>query len=92
MVLYRRCTFSAENHQAAANMDVPAAPQVNPGARMSGRERSASRQRERERAADEAAIHREESIQAAMDNDPNISHRELERMIDEAERDTNDAN
>lgn len=57
-----------ENHHAAA-------------ARMNGRERNIARQRERQRATDEAAIRREESFQAAMAADPNMSCEELEKLL-----------
>lgn len=82
----------AANQRAATTMDVAAASQVNPGARMSGRECNEARQRERKRAADEALICRKKSIQAAMQADQNITRRKLEDMLDEEERNVNDAN
>lgn len=82
--------------QMAANMmqNVGAVAPVANGAgenhqeqrRLTGRERLEARQMERQRAADEAAISREESIQLALAADPNMTREELERMIAEGER------
>jgi len=59
--------------------------------RLTGRERIEARQMERQREADNARIQREESIQAAMRADPNITREELEDQLDEADRAINDA-
>ena len=83
--------------QMAGNLMQPNGAAVAPanGAeenrRMTGRERNEARQMERQRAADEAAISREESIQAALAADPNMTREELERMIAEGERENNEA-
>ena len=56
------------------------------GARTTARERNETRQREREEERDQAWLQREESIQAALNADPNITRAELERMLDEEDR------
>ena len=54
-------------------------------------ERTPPCQMERQRVEEEAWIQREESIQAAMRADPNITREELEDQLDEADRINNDA-
>lgn len=44
------------------------------------------RAREREEARDEALLRREESIQAALNSDPNMTREELGMMLDEEDR------
>jgi hypothetical protein len=46
---------------------------------------------ERQRVEEEAWIQREESIQAAMRADPNITREELEDQLDEEDRVNNEA-
>ena len=45
-----------------------------------------ARAREREETRDEAVLRREESIQAALNSDPNMAREELEMMLDEEDR------
>ena len=74
---------SLNSIQAAAGSSQAAAGE---GARTTARERNETRQREREEERNQAWLRREESIQAALDADPNITRAELERMLNEEDR------